>query len=136
MLLNNLWSKASDFLSGVFNTVKDRGSTLLTGSNYIGPWNRVDAEYRRKNPPVSSSDRAAMNHDLEYERVARQRDSGQISADEARRRIRLSDKNVMEGFWNGFKEHPWGSLAGMLGIGGKMILEDHHGLDPNLFVKQ
>lgn len=135
MFLSDLWSSAKNLVSNIFNTVRDRGSTLLTGSNYIGPWNRVDAEYRRKNPPLSAADRSAMEHDLEYERIARQRDAGQISADEARRRIRDSDKRVMDGFWNGFREHPWGSTLGLLGIGGKMILEDKLGLDPNLFVR-
>jgi hypothetical protein len=135
MFLSNLWNSAKDLVSNVYNTVRDRGSTLLTGSNYIGPWNRVDSEYRRQHQPVSSSDRAAMEHDLEYERIARQRDSGQISADEARRRIRDSDKRVMDEFWNGWQEHPWGSTLGLLGIGGKMILEDKIGIDPNLFVR-
>ena len=135
MFLTDLWNSAKDLVSNVYNTVRDRGSTLLTASNYIGPWNRVDSEYRRKNPPVSSSDRSAMEHDLEYERIAHDRDSGRISAEEARRRIRESDKRVMDGFWHGFREHPWGSAMGMIGIGGKMILEDKFGLDPNLFVK-
>lgn len=131
MFLSNLWNSAKNLVSSVW----DRGSTLLTGSHYIGPGNSTSEEYRRKNPPVSASDRAAMEHDLEYERIAHDRDAGRITTEEARRQIRASDRKVMEGFWNGFTEHPWGSLAGMAGIGGKMYLEDHHGLDPNIFVR-
>ncbi len=135
-MLVGLWNQASDFLSNVFNTVKNRGSTVLTGSHYIGPWNRVDQDYIRAHPPVSASDRAALTHDLEYERIAKLRDTGQISMEEARRRIRDSDKRVMHGFWNGFREHPWGSALGLMGIGSKVLLEDHIGLNPNLFVSQ
>lgn len=134
MFLSEIWNSARDFVSNVYSTVKDRGSTLLTGSNYIGPWNRVDDEYRRKNPPVSDSDKAALEHDLEYERIAKLRDSGQINADEARRKIRESDKKVLDGFARGWSEHPWGSALGYLGISGKNWLEDKFGLDPNLFV--
>lgn len=133
-MLLGLWNSAKNFVSSVFDTVKNRGSTFLTGSHYVGPFNRTDSEYIRTHPPVSASDRAALEHDLTYERIAKLRDTGQISADDARRRIRESDHKVMRGFTQGWSEHPWASTLGLLGIGGKMVLEDRFGLDPNTFV--
>jgi len=133
-MLGNLWNKAKSFLSNTWNEIKNRGSTLLTGSHYIGPYNALSDEYIRTHPPKDLVDAGALHHDLDYSRIAKQRDAGKISADETKRLIRESDERFLSNTAKNINQNRWGGTLGYLGIKGKNILEDLGVLDHNKFV--
>jgi hypothetical protein len=133
-MLSNLWNKAKSFLSNTWNVIKNRGSTLLTGSHYIGPFNALSDEYIRTHPPKDLVDAGALHHDLDYSRIAKARDAGKISADETKRLIRESDERFLSNTAKNIDQNRWGGTLGYLGIKGKNILEDLGVLDPNKFV--
>jgi hypothetical protein len=123
----NLYDRASNFFStlkdtavstfhNIKNTFNERGSTLLTGTHYVGPWNKLDDEYIRKHPPTDKIDEGGLQHDRDYSNIARLRDSGQVSKAEALKLIREA-----------------GTL-GYLGIKVKNFLEDTGLINPNKFV--
>lgn len=116
--------------------VADRGSAVLTRTNYVGPFNRLDDEYIRTHPPVDIIDEGAMKHDLEYSRIAKLRDDGKIGQTEADNLIRKSDIAFLDNIRDNWKVNPWASALGYAGIKNKNILEDYVGLDKNLFVGQ
>lgn len=131
---SQLFSGASNYASGLWNEAKKRGSTLLTGTHYVGPFNALDDEYKRTHPPKDRVDLGGLIHDTEYSELAKQRDSGAISHDEARRLIRESDNRFLENTATHFKENPWAASLGYAGIYGKTKLEDWGLIDPNKFV--
>ena len=116
--------------------VADRGSAVLTRTNYVGPFNRLDDEYIRTHPPVDIIDEGAMKHDLEYSRIAKLRDDGKINATESDNLIRKSDIAFLDNIRDNWKVNPWASALGYAGINNKNLLEDYVGLDKNLFVGQ
>tara|TARA_R110000868_G_scaffold3104_1_gene20718 strand:- start:263 stop:4948 length:4686 start_codon:yes stop_codon:yes gene_type:complete len=133
-------SDAYDYVKQKYQDVKkeiaDKGSAVLTRTNYVGPWNRLDDEYLRTNPPVDIIDEGAMKHDLEYSRIAKLRDDGKIGAIEADKLIRDSDIAFLDNIRDNWKVNPWASALGYAGIRNKNLLEDYVGLDKNLFVGQ
>lgn len=133
-MLGNLWNAAKRTLSNVWNEVKDRGSTILTGTHFTGPYNKLTPEYIASHPPTDKVDEGAMFHDLDYQRIARERDAGRISRKEAEDMIRDSDKRFLSNTAKNFKENPWAGTLGYLGIKGKTLAEDYLGLDPHKFV--
>jgi len=133
-MLGNLWNAAKSTLSNVWNQVKNRGTTWITGTKYVGPYNSLTDEYIRNNPPIDKVDEGAMFHDLDYARIARERDAGRISRQEAKDMIRDSDKRFLSNTAKNFKENPWAGALGYLGIKGKTLAEDYLGLDPHKFV--
>ena len=54
-----------DDVKNKYKEIKDKGAAFLTGTNYVGPFNRLDEEYLRTNPPTDKIDEGAMRHDLE-----------------------------------------------------------------------
>lgn len=133
-MLSNLWNSIKSSVSGVWKSLKDRGSSLLTGTKYVGPFNSLTDEYIRNNPPVDKVDEGAMFHDLDYARIARERDAGKISRKEATDMIRDSDKRFLSNTAKNFKENPWAGALGYAGIWGKTKLEDLGLVDPHKFV--
>jgi len=133
-------SNAYDYVKQKYQDVKkeiaDKGSAVLTRTNYVGPWNRLDDEYLRTHPPVDIIDEGAMKHDLEYSRIAKLRDEGKIGAIEADKLIRDSDIAFLDNIRDNWKVNPWASALGYAGIRNKNLLEDYVGLDKNLFVGQ
>ena len=126
--------------SGVFSTlgkiykdIKDRGAAVLTGTNYVGPFNRLDEEYLRTNPPMDKIDEGAMRHDLEYSRIAKLRKAG-ASKEEVARLIRESDDEFLDNIKKHWRTNPRAAAMGYAGIKGKNVAEDVVGLDRNLFV--
>lgn len=131
--LSDIWGKAKDTLLNVYN----KGRSWLTGgSKYIGPFNPLSREYIEQNAPIDRVDAGALAHDLDYSRIAKQRDEGKVSQDEAKKLIRESDERFLENTKKYASENPWGSTLGYLGIKGKNLAEDYLGLNPNLFVTQ
>ena len=131
--LSDLYSKAKSVVSDVYN----RGRSFLTGgSKYIGPFNPLSREYIDANPPSDRVDAGALAHDLDYSRIAKQRDLGKISPNEAKTLIRESDERFLENTKKYADENRIGSTLGYLGIKGKNLAEDYLGLNPNLFVTQ
>ena len=133
-MLGNLWNSAKRSLSNVWNELKDRGSTILTGTHYTGPYNKLTPEYIASHPPTDRVDEGALFHDLDYQRIAKHRDSGKISQREAKDLIRESDERFLANTSKNFRENPWAAGLGYLGIKGKTIAEDYLGLDPHKFV--
>jgi hypothetical protein len=119
-----------------FQYVKDRGTTLLTDSNYCGPFNSLSPEYIANNPPRNKVDASCMAHDKDYENIARNRDTGKISQDEAKKLIRESDDRLLNNIDRFRGEAPYTSKVSELGIRGKKFLEDIGILNPNQFVGQ
>jgi len=115
--------------------VKARGTTILTGTNYVGPYNNLDESYLKTHPPTDNVDKAGLFHDQEYSQIARNRDAGKISSQEASDLIRDSDKRFIHNVDRYKHENEWASSLGGLGIKTKMFLEDL-GLDRNKFVTQ
>lgn len=132
----NVYNSVKDTVSNVYNTIKDRGATLLTGTHYVGPFNRLDPEYLISHPPTDNVDRSALAHDFDYSRIATARDSGKISANEARNMIRESDNRFIANTQKHYNENPWAATLGRLGIQAKNKLEDWGILNPNKFVSQ
>lgn len=132
----NAYNAIKDTVSNVYNTIRDRGATLLTGTHYVGPFNRLDPEYLISHPPTDNVDRSALAHDFDYSRIATARDTGKISANEAKNMIRESDKRFIANTKKYYNENPWASTLGRLGIQAKNKLEDWGILDPNKFVSQ
>ena len=131
---SDIYTKAKNAIGNAINQIKDRGTAFFTGSNYIGPFNRLDDDYLRSHPPKDAADSTALSHDLDYSRIARDRDNGRISRDEANRQIRGSDQRFLNGMNQHFYTNPLGATLGHVGIAFKNMLEDKYGLDRNLFV--
>jgi hypothetical protein len=123
-------------VSDVQKDFKDRGTAVLTRTNYVGPFNRLDDEYIRTHPPVDIIDEGAMKHDLEYSRIAKLRDDGKIGKEETDKLIRDSDIAFLDNIRKNWKVNPWASALGYAGIRNKNLLEDYVDLDKNLFVGQ
>ena len=133
---NDAYNYVKQKVSDVKKEIADKGSAVLTRTNYVGPWNRLDDEYLRTHPPVDIIDEGAMKHDLEYSRIAKLRDEGKIGAIEADKLIRDSDIAFLDNIRDNWKVNPWASALGYAGIRNKNLLEDYAGLDKNLFVGQ
>lgn len=123
-------------VSDVKQEIADKGSAVLTRTNYVGPFNRLDDEYLRTHPPVDIIDEGAMKHDLEYSRIAKLRDDGKIGKEETDKLIRDSDIAFLDNIRKHWKVNPWASALGYAGIRNKNLLEDYADLDKNLFVGQ
>jgi hypothetical protein len=122
-----------DPLKRIYKDIKDRGAAVLTGTNYVGPFNRLDEEYLRTNPPMDKIDEGAMRHDLEYSRIAKLRKAGASKAEVARL-IRESDDEFLDNIKKHWRTNPRAAAMGYAGIKGKNVAEDVVGLDRNLFV--
>jgi hypothetical protein len=130
------------FFSGLYHGAKhrltelwNRGSTVLTGGYYLGPFNSLTEEYRRTHPPVDKADEAGLNHDLEYTDIAKLRKDNKISQSEATRLTRESDNKFLTTMRNQWTTSPWKTTLGYLGIKGKNILEDVGVINPDIFVR-
>ena len=133
---SSVYNAVKDTVGNVYNTIKDRGATLLTGTHYVGPFNRLDPEYLISHPPTDKVDASALAHDFDYSRIAASRDAGKISPAEAKRMIRESDERFIENTRKHQQENPWAATLGRLGIQAKNRLEDIGWLNPNQFVNQ
>lgn len=132
--LGDAWSAVSDKVDKAKKAWKDKGMATLTGTNYTGAWNRLDDEYLRTHPPTDVIDKGALEHDLEYSRLAKLRKEGKTSKAEIDRMIRESDDKFLQNIRDNWKANPWASALGYAGIKGKNVAEDTVGLDKNLFV--
>jgi len=133
-LASSAVEKGKELVEKARKKVKDRGTTLLTGTHYSGPFNRTDEEYQRLHPPTDQIDRGALEHDLTYEKIAKSRDSGNISRTESDRQIRESDEKFLKNIRDNWRENPWASVLSYAGIKGKTLAEDYLGVDRNKFV--
>jgi hypothetical protein len=142
---SNIYDKASEIFGqlkdsavstfhNIKNTIKDRGTTLLTGTHYVGPFNSLSDEYIRTHPPTDKIDEGGLQHDKDYSHIAGLRDSGTVSQKEALKLIRDSDLRFLDHMKEHYNANPWASSLGYLGIKGKNILEDIGLIDPNKFV--
>jgi hypothetical protein len=120
----NLWGNIKHHVSNAWNEIKQRGSTLLTGTHYVGPWNSLSPEYMASHPPTDKVDASALHHDLDYSRIAKAKTAGTISASEAQHLTRESDNRFLHNVKSNFHENPWAATLGYAGIKGKNILED------------
>ena len=128
--------RGSGFVDDIYDKyaeIKDKGAAFITGTNYVGPWNRLDEEYIRTHPPTDKIDEGAMKHDLEYSRIAKLRKAG-TPADEIERLIRKSDDEFLDNIKTHWRTNPKAAALGYAGIKGKNVAEDTVGLDKNLFV--
>ena len=136
--VSNFFGKIKDKAVSTFhdlkNKIKERGTTLLTGTHYVGPFNDLSDEYVRTHPPTDKIDEGAYQHDKDYSHIAGLRDSGKVSHQEAKKLIRDSDNRFLNHMTEHKKANPWASTLGYLGIKGKNILENAGILDPNKFV--
>lgn len=131
--LGDMWNAASNKVGELQKEFSDKGAAILTGTNYVGPWNRLDDEYLRTHPPTDIIDEGAMKHDLEYSRIAKLRKAG-APKEEIDRLIRESDDAFLDNIRKNWRANPRASILGYAGIKGKNLAEDYVGLDKNLFV--
>jgi hypothetical protein len=122
-----------DDVKNKYKEIKDKGAAYLTGTNYVGPFNRLDEEYIRTHPPTDKIDEGAMKHDLEYSRIAKLRKAG-TPKEEIERLIRVSDDAFLDNIKTHWRTNPRAAAMGYAGIKGKNVVEDVAGLDRNLFV--
>jgi hypothetical protein len=132
--LGDVWNAVGSKVDKVKKEWKDKGMATLTGTNYTGAYNRLDDEYLRTHPPTDVIDKGALEHDLEYSRLAKLRKEGKTSKADLDRMIRESDDKFLQNIRNNFMANPWAGALGYAGIKGKNIAEDTVGLDKNLFV--
>lgn len=132
--LSDLGAKGLGLIDKVKKEVDDRGATLLTNTWYAGPGNRVDEAYQKEHPPKNIIDKTALEHDLEYSSIAKRRDAGEITKEQADEEIRKSDEKFLKSVQNNWKADPWASLLSYAGIWSKTVAEDIAGLDRSAFV--
>lgn len=65
-------------------------------ANFEGPGTRIDLPEVREAKPVNWEDAAAKKHDLAYYNAAEQRRRGQITAEEAARRVHRADDDFIQ----------------------------------------
>jgi hypothetical protein len=133
-IFGQLKDSAVSTFHNIKNTIKDRGTTLLTGTHYVGPFNSLSDEYIRTHPPTDKIDEGALQHDKDYSHIAGLRDSGKVTQKEALKLIRDSDSRFLSHMKDNHSANRWASTLGYLGIKGKNILEDLGLIDPNKFV--
>jgi len=132
--LGDVWNAVGDKVDKVKSEWKDKGMATLTGTNYTGAWNRLDDEYLRTHPPTDIIDKGALEHDLEYSRLAKLRKEGKTPKADLDRMIRESDDKFLQNIRDNWRANPWAGVLGYAGIKGKNIAEDTVGLDKHLFV--
>jgi hypothetical protein len=118
---------------GFLDEVKDKGMAVLTGTNYVGAFNRLDDEYVKSHPPTDIIDEGAYKHDKDYESIAKMREDG-ASPEVINKLIRESDERFLKNIRDNYNVNPLASALGYAGIAGKNVAEDKYGLDKNLFV--
>jgi hypothetical protein len=132
--LSDLGAKGLGLIDKVKKEFDDKGAAILTNTNYVGPWNRTDAEYQRTNPPKNIVDQTGLTHDLEYADIAKRRDAGEITKAQADEEIRKSDEKFLNAVQKNWKVDPWAAILGYAGIYSKTLAEDIAGVDRNKFV--
>jgi hypothetical protein len=132
--LSDLGAKGLGLIDKVKKEVEDRGATILTDTWYVGPGNRVDEAYQKAHPPKNIIDQTGLNHDLEYSDIAKRRDSGEITKEQADEEIRKSDEKFLKSVQANYKKDPWAALLGYAGIWSKTVAEDIGAIDRNAFV--
>lgn len=73
-----------------------RGEVHIHGANFIGPGTETLERIKHGVKPTTRIDAAAMMHDLDYIRIGALLDQGEITNNEARRMVRMSDKSLMD----------------------------------------
>lgn len=134
--LKNVGAKGLELVDKIGKELKDRGSTVLTGTNYSGPFNSITPEYQASHPPKNIIDKGALEHDVTYSDIAKRRDAGEITKEQADEEIRRSDEKFLKNIRDNYTKDPWASLLSYAGIWSKTVAEDVAGLDRNKFVTQ
>jgi hypothetical protein len=134
--LKNVGAKGLELVDKIGKELKDRGTTVLTGTNYSGPGNSISPEYIASHPPKNIIDEGALEHDQTYSDIAKRRDAGEITKEQADKEIRESDEKFLKNIRNNYTKDPWASLLSYAGIWSKVVAEDVAGLDRNKFVTQ
>jgi len=129
--LSNMWNGTSEALSELYN----RGSTLITGGYYLGPFNSLTPEYIASHPPVDRADAAGLTHDLDYTDIAKRVKNGEITQEQANQLSRASDNKFLTTMRKEWTTSPWKTSLGYMGIKGKNVLEDMGVINPNIFVR-
>lgn len=119
--------------SGILDDVRDKGMAVLTGTNYVGAYNRLDDDYVKAHPPIDVIDEGAYKHDKDYSAIAKMRKEG-ARPEIVNKLIRESDERFLNNIRSNWKANPWASALGYAGIAGKNLAEDTIGVDRNLFV--
>jgi hypothetical protein len=132
--LSDLGAKGLGLIDKVKKEVEDKGAAILTNTNYVGPGNRTDEAYQKSNPPKNIVDQTGLTHDLEYSSIAKRRDAGEITKEQADEEIRKSDEKFLNAVQKNWKVDPWAAILGYAGIWSKTVAEDIAGLDRNAFV--
>ena len=132
--LSDLGAKGLGLIDKVKKEIDDRGAAVLTNTNYVGPKNRIDEEFQRTHPPKNIIDQTGLTHDLEYADIAKRRDSGEITKEQADEETRISDEKFLKSVQNNWKKDPWAALLGYAGIWSKTVAEDIGALDRSAFV--
>ena len=132
--LSDLGAKGLGLIDKVKKEFDDRGAAVLTNTNYVGPKNRIDEEFQRTHPPKNIIDQTGLTHDLEYADIAKRRDSGEITKEQADEETRKSDEKFLKSVQNNWKKDPWAALLGYAGIWSKTVAEDIGALDRSAFV--
>ena len=132
--LSDLGAKGLGLIDKVKKEIDDRGAAVLTNTNYVGPKNRIDEEFQRTHPPKNIIDQTGLTHDLEYADIAKRRDSGEITKEQADEETRKSDEKFLKSVQNNYKKDPWAALLGYAGIWSKTVAEDLGLIDRDAFV--
>jgi hypothetical protein len=132
--LSDLGAKGLGLIDKVKKEIDDRGAAVLTNTNYVGPKNRIDEEFQRTHPPKNIIDQTGLTHDLEYADIAKRRDSGEITKEQADEETRISDEKFLKSVQANYKKDPWAALLGYAGIWSKTVAEDLGLIDRDAFV--
>lgn len=132
--LSDLGAKGLGLIDKVKKEFDDRGAAVLTNTNYVGPKNRIDEEFQRTHPPKNIIDQTGLTHDLEYADIAKRRDAGEITKEQADEETRKSDEKFLKSVQTNWKKDPFAALLGYAGIWSKTVAEDIGALDRSAFV--
>lgn len=115
-------------LEAAFAEIRSRGSAVLTGTYYVGPWNELTEEYRRAHPPKNAVDQAAEAHDLEYAAIElnykkQPQASGKIDRAVAIRMIEEADERLLSAMRDYWESDPIATVLGYSGVAGMVHLK-------------
>ena len=129
--VGNVYNAVKNTLGNVVQTAKNWSQGKYTapgGYRYCGPGNDLD-----EGEPINASDSACRQHDLDYDRFRKAKDTGKIGDKELRDLVRESDERLI----GNLRQDPnrdIGSYLSELGIQAKKKAEDWGLISPERFV--
>lgn len=137
--VGDVYSRVKDTAQNVYNTLHSTAQKWLEGEyhapdfvgggvyRYCGPGTKLDTAGQ----PINVVDSACREHDLDYDRLGRQK--GTLSSSEFNRLVRESDQRLINAI-DRSGQSDLGAKLSKYGIVAKNKLEDWGLINPSLFI--